>query len=453
MSYTPRQVSDAEVHRAVAGRKDRRRAAKIVRWLIQEQELIGNARSPERPTYGEAELLSQGIAAAKQIRNDGAARLGGLIQQAQQLRGEIALAEGDMARLSEQPVSGTHADLLTATEATNRHDTIATRVRKEADAGSLKHRLVPTWLRRAILCVPVVDLPILTLFSGDIFNVAWDQVAAGQSLLPAITSLIFDLLGTAVIALGLHTAGFDLRGAKDDQAEPQVPKGQAGVVHKVLIGSAAAISVGASVVMGYRVVRESLAAEVGMAGAVILGLFFACVVATLNLMVVITVFRDGSVQTDELRHLSKPLRRIRLQHLALQRQRDELIGQLDLLIVEGQQVKQQTILQLAEPVVGAEQLRAITRGLHQACGWGVDLLAADSDSFGVFAPGIDVDTRILDELLQQLEATAVPREAVLPDAAEAGEGPRANKPHPVPSSTERALANGQVPTTQDDSAA
>ncbi|WP_433578548.1 hypothetical protein [Nocardia brasiliensis] len=420
----------------------------VVQWLLREQQLINKPRSPERPTYGEAEVLSEGQAAAVKIRNDGANQLGRLIRQAQKLRAEIAVLDGDIARLPEQPINGNHGQLLTAEEAQQRHTAVAAHVTKEADSGTLKHRLVPNPLRLTAQLVLVVDLPVFTLFSGDMLNVAWDQVAEGRSLLPAITAFIFGLLATVGVASILHLVGFELRGSKDHHGQPNVPKGRAGLVPKLLIAAAGSVSVGAAVVMGYRVIRESLAAEIGVVGALILGLFFAALVATLNLMVAITVFRDGSTQTDELRHLTRPLRRIRLQHLNFQRRKEQLIGQVDVLITEGRLVKQQTLLKLAGPIVGADQLRAIARSLHQACGWSVDLLPADSDSFGVFAPGIQVDTRVLDELLQQLEAMALPREPVLPDATEAGDGQPSNSTESTPPERAATGPNGQPPTQQ-----
>ncbi|MGY1875671.1 hypothetical protein [Nocardia gipuzkoensis] len=401
--------------------------------LFREQMRIAKSRSADRLSYGEAEVTSEGVQAATKIRDEGVAQLGKLTQKAVQLRGNIALVEADMARLGSRPISGVHDELLTATEGEQRQSAVDAQVRKETGTGSLKHRRVPKVMRLAALLVPVIDLPVFTLFAGDMFNVAWDQVAEGRSLLPAITSVVFGLLATAGLALALHFVGFDLRGTKDAQGQPTVVKGRGGLVPRLLIASAAVISIGASVVMGFRVIRESLAAEVGVPGAVILGLFFACVVAVLNLVVAVTVFRDGSVLTDELSHLTRQLRPVRKQRQRLERKRDELANRIDLLIAKGQQLRTLTVLKMARPIAGADQLRAIARSLHQGCGWGVEFLPAQRDSFGLFAPATLVDTSVLDELVARVEGLAVRR-----DAAQAGDGQASG-------STESATTDGQSP--------
>ncbi|MGK8508222.1 hypothetical protein ACRS5S_09205 [Nocardia asiatica] len=417
---------------AVRGRSlARRKAAPIVWALVREQLRVNKSRSADRLSYGEAEVTSEGIQAATKIRDEAVAQLGKLTQQAVQLRGNICLVEADMARLATRPITGVHDELLTATEGEQRQSAVDAQVRKETGTGSLKHRRVPKAMRLAALLVPIVDLPVFTLFAGDMLNVAWDQVADGRSLLPAITALVFGLLATAGVALGLHMVGFDLRGTKDAQGQPTVPKGRGGLLPRLLIVAAGAISIGASVVMGFRVIRESLAAEVGVPGAVILGLFFACVVAVLNLVVAVAVFRDGSVLTDELSHLTRQLRPVRKQRQRLERKRDELVNRIDLLIAKGQQVRTLTVLKMARPIAGADQLRVIARSLHQGCGWGVEFLPVGRDSFGLFAPATLVDTSVLDELVARLEELAMRR-----DAAEAGDG-RAS------ASTDSATTNGQ----------
>jgi len=201
-SYVPPRITRAQVRRALRGRSDIRRATSLVLALNEEQERIRVRRSPDAVTYLEAEVLSEGRAAAETIRDEGAARLGQLIQQGTKLRGEIRLAEGDSARLAEYPCDGIYAELLTTTEAEQRQQVVTTQITQEAKNDSLKHRLVPKWLRWLVLLVPVVDFPLLTLFSGDIFNVAWDQVASGSGLVGALSSVVFGLLGTVVIAIG-----------------------------------------------------------------------------------------------------------------------------------------------------------------------------------------------------------------------------------------------------------
>ncbi|MEV0710395.1 hypothetical protein [Nocardia aurea] len=375
--------------------------------LHQEQTRIQQRRSPDRQSWNEAEVVSRGKAAAEQLRDDGAARIDQLCAKAAAMRSEIAVVEGDIGRLAQRPVRGDREELLTAAEAEQRCAIVAEQITKEADAGSRRHQQMSSVMRTVVRLIPLIDLPVLTMFSADIFNLPWDAAFEVGNVPRLLTSLTFGLLGTVVLAVGLHAAGEVLRQYKNDQGGVDLPSSRGTLLTTLLLSGVGGISIGASVLMGYRVVHEALMAETGLLGGIILGLFFAGVVTTANLVVVLTIFRNGSTLTDELGRLRMQLAAIRQQRLGLERQREALATNVEVLVTEAEQLHALTLAKMTHPINGAHQVVAIARSLHQGCGWQAELLVPDSGAFGLFAPLLTLDTTVLDESLKRIAAQRV----------------------------------------------
>ncbi|PBC38614.1 hypothetical protein CJ179_39180 [Rhodococcus sp. ACS1] len=382
----------------------------MVLALVSEQWRIGIKRSAIRLSNLEALVASKGLAAAEKIRDHGADQLGRLADTYAQLQAEIASLRAEEARLDDHPVSGVSGELLTATAAEARMATVAAAVTKEADEGSLKHRRVARWLKRLVPFATLLDLPVLLYFIGEVFNVDWggvgsgDRAALGQSIVPLLTSVVFAILGTAAVAIGLHFFGRDLRGYKDRQGHP--PRGKAGVVPRVYLGLSITVAIGASIVMAYRIVSDSLSAGNGITGAAILGVFFAIIVLTLNIVIFSVQYRDGSTHTDELDHHAMQLKPIRLKRHQLHQRIDQLTSQLDLLKVKAERVFATTLTKMGAPIKGADQLRLLARSYHQGCGAEAELVAPYGTSqHGLLLPLVTVDTSGLDSLLRQLQST------------------------------------------------
>ncbi|MFI9636651.1 hypothetical protein ACIHAX_28540 [Nocardia sp. NPDC051929] len=381
----------------------------MVLALVSEQWRIGAKRPADKLSNLEALVLSKGMAGAGEIRNRGAEQLGKLVDQYKRAEAEIAKARAELGRLDEQPVTAMNSDVVTAKKVTERMQTVAASVQKDQDAGSVKHRRVPVGLRRISTAATQLDFVALLYFVTQVFNVdlagiaAGDGAALGESIVPLLTSIVFAILGTAAVAIGLHFLGQDLKGYKDEHGHIRLPKGKARVIPLVYIGLAVTVAVGASIVMAYRIVYDSLAAGNGITSAVILGAFFAVIVITVNVVVFSVHYRDGSLQTDEIDRLASQLEPIEAQRVTLQHWIDHLTPELTVLRVKGEQVHATTLAKMGEAIKGADQVRLLARSYHQGCGAETELSDQQNQPMrGLLLPDVTVDTSLLDDLLKQM---------------------------------------------------
>jgi len=188
-----------------------RRRVFITTGLVREQWRIGRVRVPDKLSNLEGEVVSRGIAGAERIRDQGAAKLSQLIEQASSTRAQGAALQAEADRLDDYPVTGVDGQLLTAHAAAERMNSLVALIAAATNAGSLKHRRVSRVLVKLAPFATVLDLPILLWFVGSVFNVDWTNLAAGQGVIQFLTSLVFAILGTAAVAMGLNYFGRDLK--------------------------------------------------------------------------------------------------------------------------------------------------------------------------------------------------------------------------------------------------
>ncbi|MEV0357660.1 hypothetical protein AB0H71_16540 [Nocardia sp. NPDC050697] len=382
----------------------------MVLALVAEQWRIGVRRAGDAFSNMEALVLSKGMAGAGKVRDKGAEQLTKLAEQYHRAEAEIDVINAELARLDEQPVTGMNGEITSAKNAGQRMQDVSATVQTERDAGSLKHRRVPQWLHRFSTWAALLDFPVLLYFVTQVFNVdlvglsSGDGAAWGESLIPLITSIVFALLGTAAVAIGLKFFGRDLKGFKDEHGHILLPKGQARAIPLLFIGLATLLAIGAGIVMAYRIVSDSLAAGNGITSALILGVFFAVIVVVVNVAVFAVYYRDGSLQTDEIGHLAAKLAPHAARRAELHRKLDQLTPELDLLRARGERVYSTTLTKMGEAIKGADQLRLLARSYHQGCGAEAELTdQQDRPLRGLLLPDVSVDTSLLDGLLKQLE--------------------------------------------------
>ncbi|WP_198654546.1 hypothetical protein [Nocardia aurea] len=408
-------------------------------WLAQllalhsEQERIGVPRDPATFSQMEGLVMSEAMLAAEEARDHGADRLGELVDHAAVLKGEMSTTRAELDRLEQQPIVGMNGDTILASRATERMATVSAKITEERDAGNLKHRRVPLWLHNFSTWAALLDFPVLLHFVTQVFNVdlaslsSGNGAAWGESLIPLITATVFALLGTAAVAIGLKFFGRDLKGYKDDHGGVAAPGGWARTIPLLFVSLASLLAIGAGIVMAYRVVSDSLAAGNGVTSAMILGVFFAVVVVTVNVVVFMTYFRDGSLQTDEIGHLAtqlEPIQKIRVQ---LQERIDNLAVQLPPIELKAERVYAATLAKIGTPLKGADQLRLLARSYHQGCGAEATFTFSQGGSgSNLLAPQVTVNYAVLDQLMERLA------ELVTVDNAPADE---AAKPSDEPAST------------------
>ncbi|MGS2809318.1 hypothetical protein [Nocardia sp. MW-W600-9] len=408
--YDPKSVPKKEIATSLIGRGPIPLAwLTMVLALVSEQWRIGAQRAASTFSNLEALVMSKGMAGGAKLRDQGAARLAEVVDQYQRVTADIAGRRVALTRLDQAPVCGANGEVLSASSATSRMQTVAATVEQERDAGSLKHRRVPARFHRLIIIASLLDFPVLLYFVTQVFNVdlaglaAGDGAAWGESLIPLITSVVFALLGTAAVAVGLKFFGRDVKGYKDADGHITLPEGTAKIIPLIFIGLSAALAIGAGIVMAYRIVADSVAAGNGIGSAVILGVFFAVVVIVVNVVVFAVYYRDGSLLTDEIGQLAAQLEPIERQRVEFQRQIDALIPELEVLRVKGEQVYATTIAKMGEAIKGADQVRLLARSYHQGCGPEAELIDQhDNPLRGLLLPDATVDTSMLDALLKRM---------------------------------------------------
>ncbi|WP_280442609.1 hypothetical protein [Nocardia brasiliensis] len=378
--------------------------------LVGEQRRIGVRREPDTFSQMEALVMSKGMLAAEDARDQAADQLGQLVDQAAAITSEIATVRAELDLLDEQPVTGMNGDIIPAAEAAERMAKVSAVVTDERDAGSLKHRRVALWLHRFATWAAMADFPVFLYFLMQVFNVDLSGIASGngaawgESVVPLITAIVFALLGTAAVAIGLKFFGRDLKGYKNADGHIALPAGTARDIPLLFIALSSALAIGAGIVMAYRIVNDSLAAGGGITGAAPLGMFFAVIVITVNVVVFAVRFRDGSLQTDEIRHLATRLELIEQRRVELRRHIDGLAAQLPSLKLKAERIYSATLAKMGAPIKGADQLRLLARSYHQGCGPEANFSPPQGTPGGnLLAPQVSVDRSILDELLQRLD--------------------------------------------------
>ncbi len=374
--------------------------------LVKEQSRIGVKRSPHRLSNLEAVVTSKGMARAEEIRNAGGKKLGQVVEAFDKTTAEIATAEEERGSLPDHPVVGANGHLLTAAEAETRMSVLRGTVANETDQGSLKHRRVATWLRWFALLGMAADFVVLTYFLGNVFNVDWNGLTGGDvAIVPLLTSLVFAILGTAVVAIGLHFFGSDLRGYKDDRGHLRLPTGKAKTMPLLFVALSVTVAIGAGVVMAYRIVTDSNEAGTGGLGGMLLGAFFAVIALALAVVIFSVTYRDGSTVTEELDHLTKQLLPIRRRKQQLNRTIAQLTTRLDVLRQSGIRIYDATLAKMSGPLKAADQLILQARSYHQGSGWDAEIVAPQVDPLhGLVLPLVTVDTSALDAAIEHLRA-------------------------------------------------
>ncbi|MFD3425296.1 hypothetical protein [Nocardia fluminea] len=377
--------------------------------LVREQQRIGTERDADELSQMEALVTSKGMLAAEEAREHGAEELAALVEQAGGIRAEIFTLRGELGRIDKLPITGMDGEVVAVSFATDRMKTVSEKVTADRDGGSVRHRRVPAWVHRWATKAALLDFPVLLYFLMQVFNVdvagllTGDGAALAESIVPLITSVVFALLGTAAVAIGLKFLGRDLKAYKDSDAHLSLPEGKARAIPLLYLGLAGALAVGAGVVMAYRIATDALASGSGIVSGMVLGVFFAIIVITVNVVVVSAHYRDGSLQTDEIDHLAVQLAPVESQRIENDRRMDALAAQLPPLALRAGRIYTRTLAQMGTPIKGADQVRLLARSYHQGCSPEATIRnQTGSPQNNLIAPIVAIDHSVLAELLEQL---------------------------------------------------
>lgn len=163
---------------------------------------------------------------------------------------------------------------------------------------SLRHRLVPDWMKNLILAIVIfVDYPIMLYMSASIFDVDWSDPFGIRLLISAVVAL----LATGGAAAALHHLGHEHREHKNDQG--QLEWTSLTMSAKATLAAVALLLLLIGWSSYWRIYTEGMLS--GSDLAVLLALLVAVVLVISAWLIYRTAFKDGSVLTDDLQQLSK----------------------------------------------------------------------------------------------------------------------------------------------------
>ena len=378
------------------------------RWLIdvlalvREQHRIGVYRPAEVPSHLESEIRATGLRGAMRVREKGERSIHHLAYQVGRLQARISYLEAAMSNYNNTLLAGPHRQSLTLSDAAELEKKLRCRVEDETEKGSLEHRRVSEGARRMTWIAPPIDLPVLGYFLGKLFNVNWMNPADQPATFA--TAVVFAILGTVGLALGLRALGRTMRAHKNNKGQLELPEGGDRALPLMELLATAAAMVGAGVIMFCRIYAEA-GPTVPKLVAILLGAFFAIVVIIVNWVVYAAEFRDGSILTEQIDTLASNLIKRGVKRQRMSDEVHRLQEKVTVLQHERQWVAADTLVAVDAPLKAADQLILKARSYHL----GTYPPAGSFDSSGTNGqhgftePSFTVDVRAL-------EAAAKPRD-------------------------------------------
>ena len=344
-----------------------------LRWLVRvlalvrEQHRIGAARPPDELSNLEAMVRIDGHDRAVRVRDRGLRRLGRLAERIGHLQARIDYLAASVGNQLDDPVTGAHREALTLRDAIEREQALRIRIEVEVERGSLKHRRVTKGVRRMAWVAPPIDLPVLGYFLGELFNVNWLNPADRPAQFAA--AVVFAVLGTVGVALGLRALGRTMRAHKNDRGQLELPPGTDRVLPLAELVATVTTVGGAGVIMAVRIIDEAAGAAISPAAAIVLGAFFAVVTVVVNWTVYSAEFRDGSVETEQIDAVAGAIRAARSRTNATVDRMCRLEDRIARRRSARQRVAAATLTATDRPARAADQLVLLARAYHLGTGY------------------------------------------------------------------------------------
>ena len=248
---------------------------------------------------------------------------GTLDPAARRLTALVSTHDGIARRLDRsgsEPLVDTTGRTVTRDGARETLDRLSVAVEESLDAGSEKHRTESRARKRLLLGFVLADFALFAYFMSRILNV--DIFVPATDPIAFTTSIVFALLFTLGIAYSLHHFGHAHRAHKGDDGEIVVPEGAVGLRLQLVFVHVLMVLPG--LLIGVRIVDDSLVAGAPLGLALLLGIAIGVVMAGINQMIYRTEFRDGTTTTDRLLHLGRHLRRAHRRDQELELRLDRL---------------------------------------------------------------------------------------------------------------------------------
>ncbi|WP_371572175.1 hypothetical protein [Streptomyces sp. NBC_01314] len=366
---------------------------KIVRCheLVGEARRIGRDRPAEEWTHAEDSLRR---AAEHRADTWAKAEIAGTIEPTvatiQGLHAEARFIDHQLTALRARRYVGPHGESYSAAEAHGRHAEWSALVEEQEQAGSRAHRRIPPRVRKLLLGLLALDVIVLTFLMAKFLNVdlrrAWQSA---DSVLRAVTALLFGILGTVGVALTMklfgrrHRAyraahgGWDFaRGGASGAGSPKGGSPKGGVktlAAELLLCGVLALTLG--VAMAWRLVLDGPSDDRFLTA--VMATLFALVIGAVAYLSYQSEFADGSTTTEAIDVLAPQLHGTHRTEEALSAKREILLRQAARLV--GQLLRDSARLRAEanRRVTESTQDQAIryARSVHQHCGYGSPLAA------------------------------------------------------------------------------
>ncbi|MBP5859436.1 hypothetical protein F6456_02205 [Streptomyces sp. LBUM 1484] len=306
---------------------------KIVRChaLVGEARRIGRDRPADAWTHAEDSLRGAAERRADAwVRTEAGRTVEPAVATIKGLHAEARFLGHQLASLHERRYVGPHGESYTTAEAHGRHADWAARVEDEERAGSRAHRRIPPRAKKLLLGLLALDVIVLTFLMAKFLNVDLRRaLLSADSVLRAVTALLFGILGTVGVALTMklfgrrHRAyraahgGWDLAGGGSSRG------GVKTLVSELLLCGLLALALGAA--MAWRLVLDGPSDQRLLTG--VMAALFALVIGAVAYLSYQSEFADGSTTTEAIDVLAPQLHGTHRTEEALRAKREILLRQ------------------------------------------------------------------------------------------------------------------------------
>lgn len=252
-----------------------------------------------------------------------------MIKDIKSVMARINLLADTIPRVESDSLLGANGEQLTTDEARYHHRTLRDRVNEEIANGSVQHIIRRTRTKGKELMLMLLDFPVFLLAMFSIFNVSLRLLFAGDgaTIILALTSAVFALLGTLLYGYVMRTFGRRHRIFKNASGGITA-HGSTRLRIMIEQGVAVTITAAAAAVMATRIWIEGTEAEAPMALIIALAALFAVLLGVSGYINYMGEYENGSDTVDRIQHLSAQLGR---RSATL----DNLNNQLSLLVEEA----------------------------------------------------------------------------------------------------------------------
>lgn len=283
------------------------------------------------------------------------------IKDIKNVMARINLLTDTISRVENDPLIGANGEQLSTDEAQDQHDTLRDQVNEEIAGGSVQHHIRRARTKSKELLLMLLDYPVFLLAMFSVFNVSLRLLFAGDgaTIILAVTSAVFALMGTLLFGYVMRTFGRRHRVFKN-AAGGMTASGSTRVRLMIEQGLAIGITAAAAAVMATRIWIEGMAAEAPVALILALAALFAVLLGVSGYINYMSEYENGSDTVDRIQHLSAQLGQRTATLDTLNTQLSLLIEEAGIKIAALNRLLATTLEHAAKSVVTSPADKAIT---------------------------------------------------------------------------------------------